>query len=306
MAKKADLDKIREHFQKTGGGSSDNRFWNIKPPARGEKENKAIIRVLPWVKGVTKDGFWYYTAALHYGFRVGGRDRAIPCPESVDDSHKGKCAICLFISRLRDSGKYDKITQRIRQNRRYWVNMIDRENEDDGVKVFGSNKKFIEAVLDAGDDPDVGDITDSDNGRDIIIVRRGFGFNTRYSYRIRTKESAIEYDASQLVALDKDVVEWLTYEQVAQMIKDNYPDELRKIGLKFKLKEAEVEEEDEEEEEEEVVKKKVKKLKRGNPRKKKVEDEEEEEIEEEDADDDDSEEDEDVEEDEDDEEDDEE
>src|SRR3990172_8173408 len=180
MAKhRADLDKIREHFQQTSGGSGEDKWWNIKPGERG-KNSKAIIRVLPpW--GKSAEGFFYYTAALHYGFSIGGRNRALGCPESVG---KGKCPVCLFISRLRDGTNNDKLILRIRQSRRYWVNMIDRA-EPNEIRIFGSNKKFVEAILDASEDPDIGDITDPKTGRDIIIIRKGSGFQTRYSYRIR-------------------------------------------------------------------------------------------------------------------------
>lgn len=225
---KSKMAKIRKHFQETGGGG-DDRWFNIKAPERGQ-DAKATIRVLPpW--GKSADGFFYYTVGQHFGFSIGGRNRAISCPESVG---RGKCPVCMLISRLKNSEDADniKLADRIRANRRYFVNVIDRE-EPDKVKIYGTNKKFVEAVLDASDDPDVGDMTDPKTGRDITIVRRGSGLRTRYSYRIRTKESSVDFDTKDLYQLDKEVPEWLSYAAMVEYIKSNFGEELKSVGLKF-------------------------------------------------------------------------
>jgi len=248
--------KIRKHFQETGGGG-DDRWFNIKAPERGQ-DAKATIRVLPpW--GKSADGFFYYTVGQHFGFSIGGRNRAISCPESIG---KGKCPVCLFIARLKNSENPDhtKLADRIRANRRYFVNVIDRE-EPDKVKIYGTNKKFVEAILDASDDPDVGDVTDSQSGRDVTIVRRGSGLRTRYSYRIRTKESSVDFDTKDLYQLDKEVDEWLSYEAMVDYLKANFTEELSEVGLKFKKskgtkKSVSDDEEDDNEEEVEPKKKK--------------------------------------------------
>jgi hypothetical protein len=243
---KSQLDKVRKHFQKTGGGG-DDRWFNVKAPSRGE-ETKVQIRVLPpWSKRA--EGFFYYTVGQHFGFSIAGRNRALDCPESVGN---GKCPVCMFISRLKNSGDgdHDKLQQRMRANRRYFVNVIDR-TEPDKIKIYGTNKKFIEAVLDASDDEDIGDITDPKNGRDVVIVRRGAGLQTRYSYRIRAKSTPVTFDTKDLHQLDKDVSNWMEYEDMVKVIQENYGEELTEVGLKFgkvkpsKKKKKLVEDEDE-------------------------------------------------------------
>jgi len=226
---KSKMAKIRKHFLETGGGG-DDRWFSLKAPERGQ-EAKATIRVLPpW--GKSAEGFFYYTVGQHFGFSIGGRNRAISCPESIG---KGKCPICIFIARLKNSDNPDhtKLADRIRANRRYFVNVISRE-EPDKIKIYGTNKKFVEAILDASDDPDVGDMTDIQSGRDITIVRRGSGLRTRYSYRVRTKESSISFEAKDLYQLDKEVDEWLSYEAMVEYLKANFTEELSEVGLKFK------------------------------------------------------------------------
>lgn len=253
---KSKMAKIRKHFQESGG-SSDARWFNIKAPERGQ-DAKATIRVLPpW--GKSADGFFYYTVGQHFGFSIGGRNRAISCPESIG---KGKCPVCMFIARLKnsDDAAHVKLADRIRANRRYFVNVIDRE-EPDKVKIYGTNKKFVEAILDASDDPDIGDMTDPQSGRDITIIRRGSGLRTRYSYRIRTKESSVDFDTKELYQLDKEVDEWLSYDAMVEYLKNNFAEELSEVGLKFKKsksKAAEDTEDDDGDDEDESPRKKIK------------------------------------------------
>ena len=265
MAFKSRMDKIRESFNASGGGGGDrDKYWNV-PADKNGRESKAIIRVLPpW--GKSARGFFYYQGGLHYQFRAGGRNTAIPCPEgTTDPEHKGKCPVCLFISRLKNAeGDYDKLTNAIRQSMNYWVNVLVRGQDGvEGVKVFRTNKKFIEHVLDDSDD--MGDITHPITGRDIIIRRTGAGLKTRYRYRTRAEKSKAIFDEADLVSLDTDVLNWLTYDQMVQLLKDNYGEELREVGMKFGKSSKNVdaiEEDTEEEDTEEEVKPKKKSIKK--------------------------------------------
>lgn len=277
---KSKMSKIKKHFQESGG-SSDARWFSIKAGERGQ-DAKATIRVLPpW--GKSADGFFYYTVGQHFGFTIGGRNRAISCPESVG---KGKCPVCMFIARLKnsDDAAHVKLADRIRANRRYFVNVIDRENPD-SIKIYGTNKKFVETILDASDDPDIGDMTDPESGRDITIIRKGSGLRTRYSYRIRTKESSVDFNVKDLYQLDKEVDEWLSYDAMVEYLKSNFAEELSEVGLKFKKSKTKPVSDDEDTEDEEETPKKKKKVVKKKP-KFTEEEEEDEDIEDEDVDDD--------------------
>lgn len=278
---KSKMAKIRKHFQESGGGG-DDRWFSIKAPERGQ-EAKSTVRVLPpW--GKSAEGFFYYTVGQHFGFSIGGRNRSISCPESIN---KGKCPVCMFISRLKNSENSDhtKLADRIRANRRYFVNLIDRE-EPDKVKIYGTNKKFVEAILDSSDDPDIGDMTDPQTGRDITIIRKGSGMRTRYSYRVRTKESSVDFDTKDLYQLDKEVDEWLSYDAMVEYLMNNFTEELREVGLKFKKssKQSSNVEIDDDDSEEEEIKPKKNKLKLVKKKKAVVEEEEDDDIDEEDLD----------------------
>src|SRR5437870_5588949 len=146
---KSNLDKIRKDFQERGGGSSSGIQWlKIDNPSRGEA-TKTTIRVLPpW--GKAADGFFYYETSQHFGVSIGGFNRAIPCPVPKG---KGKCPVCKFITALKNSGEkaHTKLADRLRANHRYFMNVIDRNDADKGVQVYGTSRKFIEAVIDASD-----------------------------------------------------------------------------------------------------------------------------------------------------------
>ena len=262
VVKESNLDKVRKHFLKTGGGT-DDRWFNIKAPSSGQ-ETKVQIRVLPgWGKGAIVNGikFFYWVSGQHFGFTIGGRRRAISCPEVAG---RGKCPVCTFVSKLKGSGnsEYESLIKgfgtSVDKQLRYFVNVIDREDPDK-IKIFGTNKKFIEAMLDASDDPDIGDITDIQDGRDVVITRKGSGGQTRYKYRVRSKASSIEFNKEELYKLDKEVDEWMSYEEIVRVLKENYPNELRELGLKFvsknkKKKKRVVEEDDEQYSEDDVEK----------------------------------------------------
>ena len=264
---KSNLDAIRKKFQESGGSSDADKWLKIPEPEKGQPTTMRIRVLPPW--GKSAEGFFYYTAALHYGFSIGGRNRALGCPESID---KGPCPVCKFIGRLKNgTGDYEKLLQSIRQNRRYWVNVVDRA-EPDKIRILGTNKKFIEAVLDACDDPDIGDVTDPSTGYDVILKRTGKGFNTRYSYRIASKSTPVKYDTKSLYSLDTEVIEWADYNSMVKYLVDNYSEELREVGLKFKGVKIDNDEEDETPVKKKITKKKIKP----------VEDDEDEEVESED------------------------
>lgn len=251
---KSNLDKIRKHFQETAG-NIDTRWLTIKEPERGS-DTRVNIRVLPpW--GESAEGFFYFPGGLHYGFEIGGRRRAIACPEA---SGRGKCPVCAFIAKLRrsDNRDHEKLVSgfgtSIALQRKYWVNVIDRA-EPDVIKMYGTNKKFIETILDAEDD-----ITDPENGRDITIIRKGSGSRTRYNYVVRTKATPIKYNPKDMFQLDKDVLEWMRYEDMVNAIEENYGDEMREVGFNPKRS------------------KKAKSINKGKPKIKKYEEDEEEDI----------------------------
>lgn len=245
--------KARQRFKEVGG---DDKFW--KP-----QQGKSTIRICPpW--GPTANGVFYLAGALHYGFKIGGRDRAIACRAF---SEKGPCAVCEVISMAKESGdeELSDVVEELRMRKKFWVNLVDRENPK-RVKIYGGNKKFIEEVLAAMDDPDLGDVTDPANGHDFTVVREGSGkFDTRYTWRPRVKASPLGLVnmKKKLHKLDQVVLEFMTYEEAMKTIASSYPDLASELGLtpkkksrkagdsKFKKKPKDEDEDEEEEKDDE-------------------------------------------------------
>ena len=245
---KTRLDKTKKRFEETAG---DGKYFKASP-------GKNYIRVLPpWGKGA--NGSFFFVGALHYGFKIGGRDRAIACPAF---SERGRCPICDFLDKLKQSGDDDhkEIAQKIRQSKKYWVNIIIRNekggNDEDKPKVliYGANKKFINAILEAFDEEDYGDVTDVNEGHDIILKRKGEGFQTRYTVTVRPRPTSLDFEEwkKNLNKLDEVVLEWMTEKEMEAAIAKNYGEEAVDVGFKLlaskkKVKNEEGDDDDEEE-----------------------------------------------------------
>ena len=227
-------------------GRSD--FWTAK-------EGKNTIRILPW-KNV-----FFFKAILHYGFkRAGGgkRDMAYPC--LLMDEEAKSCPVCDYYEKLSKSSDEDKakLAQRIRPVTKYYVNLFDRDRLQDGIRMFGFSGKMMKALRGYLEDEDYGDITDPEEGRDVILTREGTGFTTTsYEIRVRAKSSPVDYKGweEELHELDKEVVtqevdkEFLE-KQVASLKKILSGDEEEAGRRPKKPKKGEEEEEEEEEEDE--------------------------------------------------------
>lgn len=242
---KTRLSKVRQRYEET---ASDSRWFKPKPGV-------TTVRVLPpW--GRSADGSFFLAGALHYGFKIGGRDRAIVCPSFSD---KGRCPVCEFIDKLKSNGGEDlkEVADKLRRRKKYWVNLLVRPKEgseaEPKVQIWGASQKFIDTVMEAFDEEDYGDITDPVEGHDIKVTRKGSGFtDTRYSFTVRPKPSklGLENWKKEVHKLDEVVLEWMSEKEMESAIAKNYAEEAAEVGfrlsskLKSKPKEAEPEEED--------------------------------------------------------------
>lgn len=213
------------------------------------REGKNIIRILPW-KHV-----FFFKATLHYGFQrreKGGGERAYPCLLMFGDKN---CPVCDFREKLVNSDDPKKVSlaQRLRPVTKFYCNVLDRDKLNEGVKIYGFSMKMMRAIKGYLEDDDYGDITDPEEGRDIIIVREGTTFTkTSYEIRVKAKPSPIGYEGweEELHDLEKEVVQ-----KVAKKFLEKKMDELKKMlsgkPTKERVPEEEEEEDDEFEDEEE-------------------------------------------------------
>ncbi|MCL6542077.1 MAG: hypothetical protein K6T87_16090 [Roseiflexus sp.] len=174
------------------------------------KEGKNVIRILPW-KSV-----FYFKAVLHYGFqRISGDqklgERAYPCLSMFNTD----CPVCSFIEKIFTSGKEKliPIAQRLKPVTKFYCNILDRDRMREGVKIYGFSSKMMRTIKGYLEDEDYGDITDPEEGRDLILIREGTGFTrTSYEIRVKPKPTPIDYEnwEEELHELDKEVVQPVT------------------------------------------------------------------------------------------------
>lgn len=158
---KTNLDKIREKLDalKSGGGKKDF-FWK---PAEGE----SVVRILP-----TSDGDPFKQFHFHYNV---GKERGFLCPRrNFDES----CPVCEFATQLYRSEDEDNIkaAKEMFVRERYFSFIVVRGEEDKGIRLWGYGKRVYEKFLNYMLDPDYGDFTDLESGRDMkVTLSKGAG-----------------------------------------------------------------------------------------------------------------------------------
>ena len=82
------------------------------------------------------------------------------------------CPICDFASKLWQEGTDDskKMAKSLFVRQRFFSPVIDRDNEEAGVRIWGYGKTIYETLLGLVLNPDYGDITDVDNGVDFTLT----------------------------------------------------------------------------------------------------------------------------------------
>lgn len=251
----ADMEKIQKKLSEIGSGDY------FKP-----KEGKNIIRILPpW----SSEGVWYKEAVIHYGVKnEKGKERGYACLKMFDK----ECPICEKHAELVKEGEESKeLAYSILGRVKYYTNILDRKSGK--VMIWGFSSKTLGILLSYCQDPDYGDISDPENGYDVIIEREGTGrMDTRYQIRCRPKASAIDVEGweDKLRNLD-ELNEEPDADKLEELISDMFSDGPRKkkkdeeeddeeeeTPKKKKPSDDDEEEEDEEEEEKPKKKKKVK------------------------------------------------
>lgn len=199
---KTDMDKIQKKLEEIGSGT----FWKAL-------EGKNVIRVLPpW----NDKGLFYFEATLHYGLRREGKERALPC------LGKGECPICRGIKDLAEGSREDqKLAKRFGPRTKYYANILDRKTGK--ICIWGFSRTILSVLLSAmADEDDYGDITDPEDGFDVIVERSGTSLDTKYQVRVRPKASEVgEIDWDSLFDLEDEVVEDVSEEELEEIVEEN-------------------------------------------------------------------------------------
>ena len=154
-----DMAKMKSKLQdlESGGKSKQDQIW--WRPQEGDQD----IRIVP-----TEDGDPFKVYHFHYNLGEGARGGVL-CPKRQFGEN---CPICDFASKLWQEGTDDskKMAKSLFARQRFFSPVIDRDNEEAGVRIWGYGKTIYETLLGLVLNPDYGDITDVDGGVDFTLT----------------------------------------------------------------------------------------------------------------------------------------
>ena len=154
-----DMAKMKEKLQnlESGGKSKQDQVW--WRPQEGDQD----IRIVP-----TEDGDPFKVYHFHYNLGEGARGGVL-CPKRQFGE---SCPICDFASKLWQEGTDDskKMAKSLFVRQRFFSPVIDRDNEEAGVRIWGYGKTIYEVLLGLVLNPDYGDVTDVDSGVDFTLT----------------------------------------------------------------------------------------------------------------------------------------
>lgn len=232
---KMNMDALKNRLDaaESGGGYSNTDYDKLQ-------NGKNVRRVL-WPKG-EKDVF-YSEGFLHFSLGAEGK-KVATCPKTFNE--KNPCPICEYVAQLQKSkSKQDKkLADQIKAKRRIYINVLSRDDEEETPKVLPIGVTILKGLLETICDPDYGDITDPETGRDVTITRKGQGLNTEYSVLPKPKSSVVSED------VEVDDIEEAMADLDALFIEKSY-DELQAILDGEDEEDNEDEEEDSKEEDDE-------------------------------------------------------
>lgn len=250
MAKKASMldllkGRLEEMNQKSQGGGSGNNFTFLNI-----KDGRNVIRILPPAED--KELF-YEEGFVHYGVGANGKDRGkmVVCPTSKGEDTP--CPICEEVKALwkKSSDKDDEYAKAAKargRKPRIYYNAISRDDMNNGlyeqrevekdgetklvwfntkedkeespVKVLATGVGILKDIISIMVDPEYGDITDADEGLDLIITKSGSGqFGTNYEVKTVRKESEVGVDGwEELLNELSGLFNTKTYEEIEKLM----------------------------------------------------------------------------------------
>lgn len=150
---KAKLDKLANNGKEAGSNSGK---WKLE-------EGQHSVRIVP-----TEDGDPFKEMFFHYGVN----NKTVLCPKkNFGDS----CPVCDFASQLWKEGtaKEDKESQKMAKQlfpkQRFMSPVLVRGEEAKGVQVWEYGKRAYETMIGLVLNPEYGDITDPEEGLDLVI-----------------------------------------------------------------------------------------------------------------------------------------
>ena len=193
-----DLDAIRRKLNnlQTQTGRQDS-LWKPEP-------GKNQVRIVPYQ--FNKDNPFI---EMYFHYDLGKKNYLSPVtygdPDPVEE----------FAQKLRATGKSDdfNLAKKLTPKMRVYAPVLVRGKESEGVKLWGFGKQVYTELLGFIADPDYGDITDVQAGRDISVEftpAEGVGNYPKTAIRVKPNQTPATEDkniAEKIITGQKDIYE---------------------------------------------------------------------------------------------------
>jgi len=156
-----DIKKMREKLNKlndkSGGKGKTTQYW------RPVENADSTIRIVP-----TEDGDPLKEYYFHYLRSEDKKFQSVLCPKK---NFGENCPMCDLVSKLYKEGDEEsrKMAKDISAKQRFFSPIVVRGDEDKGVQLWGYSKTIYEELLKLMLNPEYGDITDPDEGLDLVV-----------------------------------------------------------------------------------------------------------------------------------------
>jgi hypothetical protein len=179
---KINMDKIKQRLDNLNNPKKGNGGGNTFKPQAGDQE----IRWVP-----SPDGDPFKEFHFHWGLGT-----PVLCPQK---NFGDKCPVCAYASSLWKEGtdESQKQAKSLFARNRFFSNIIVRGRESEGPKLYGYGQTTYQQLIEYVMDPDYGDITDVDSGRDFKLtykVPTKKGEFAKTSLKIGGKPTALSSD----------------------------------------------------------------------------------------------------------------
>ena len=148
------MDKMKQKLESLqGNGNKKSAFWR---PQDGEQ----TIRIVPTADGDPFKEYWFhYNLGNNPGFLSPKKNFGEECP--LDN----------YVRDLYRQGDEEsiKMAKSLSARQRFFSPVVVRGEEEEGVRIWGFGKMAYQELLNLVLNPDYGDITDTDEGTDLVI-----------------------------------------------------------------------------------------------------------------------------------------
>jgi len=218
-----DIKKMKERLGNQKKGS--NVFFSVP---KGE----SIIRIVPFFPNEIATNYF-----LHYGIN---KNPAFLCPKRTDGEY---CAVCDFASQMwkENDPESQKMAKSLFVKKRFYSPIVVRGSENEKeIKWWGYPETLYNEICGICDDPSYGDISDIENGTDLILKSVLVGKNPfpKLSIKAQRNTSKLFTDIS-----DEECKKLLgNIPDILQFLYKKTPDQVQELVNKCFLSEGDAEE----------------------------------------------------------------